>query len=127
VIKFLRMLTFLPLNEIDALEQAMTKPDYVPNTAQKRLAEAVTRYMAMWQPLHTACDGLAVHGSAEAGLAAVYCISLFMAEIGACTPACMLSTFMRFAGSARAWAGDASMAYILRAGLCMERKACNKH
>jgi hypothetical protein len=57
VIKFLRMLTFLPLNEIDALEQAMTKPDYVPNTAQKRLAEAVTRYMDhVWQPLHTACD-----------------------------------------------------------------------
>lgn len=53
VIKFLRMLTFLPLPEIDALEQAMTKPDYVPNTAQKRLAEAVTRYIAMWQPLHT--------------------------------------------------------------------------
>jgi tyrosyl-tRNA synthetase len=43
VIKFLRMLTFLPLDEIDALEQAMSQPDYVPNTAQKRLAEAVTR------------------------------------------------------------------------------------
>lgn len=37
------MLTFLPLEEIDALEQAMAKPDYVPNTAQKCLAEAVTR------------------------------------------------------------------------------------
>lgn len=44
VIKFLRMLTFLPLEEIDALEQAMAKPDYVPNTAQRCLAEAVTRY-----------------------------------------------------------------------------------
>lgn len=43
VIKFLRMLTFLPLEEIDALEQAMRQPDYVPNTAQRRLAEAVTR------------------------------------------------------------------------------------
>lgn len=45
VIKFLRMLTFLPLDEIDALEQAMSQPDYVPNTAQKRLAEAVTRFV----------------------------------------------------------------------------------
>lgn len=44
VIKFLRMLTFLPLDEVDALEQAMLQPDYVPNTAQKRLAEAVTRW-----------------------------------------------------------------------------------
>ena len=43
VIKFLRMLTFLPLEEIDALEQAMSQPDYAPNTAQRRLAEAVTR------------------------------------------------------------------------------------
>jgi tyrosyl-tRNA synthetase len=45
VIKFLRMLTFLPLEEIDALEQDMSKPDYVPNTAQQRLAEAVTRWV----------------------------------------------------------------------------------
>jgi hypothetical protein len=48
VIKFLRMLTFLPLDEIDALEQAMSKPDYVPNTAQQRLAEAVTRWVFAW-------------------------------------------------------------------------------
>lgn len=47
VIKFLRMLTFLPLDEVDALEQAMSQPDYVPNTAQKRLAEAVTRWAAL--------------------------------------------------------------------------------
>jgi tyrosyl-tRNA synthetase len=46
VIKFLRMLTFLPLEEIDAMEQAMARPDYAPNTAQKRLAEAVTRWVA---------------------------------------------------------------------------------
>lgn len=45
VIKFLRMLTFLPLEEIDAMEQAMGKPDYAPNTAQKCLAEAVTRWV----------------------------------------------------------------------------------
>lgn len=43
MIKFLRMLTFLPLEEISALEEAMSKPEYVPNTAQRCLAEAVTR------------------------------------------------------------------------------------
>jgi tyrosyl-tRNA synthetase len=43
VIKFLRMLTFFPLNEIDALETDMALPGYVPNTAQRKLAEAVTR------------------------------------------------------------------------------------
>lgn len=43
VIKFLRMLTFLPLEDINALEAAMAQPDYVPNTAQRQLAEAVTR------------------------------------------------------------------------------------
>jgi tyrosyl-tRNA synthetase len=47
VIIFLRMLTFLPLEEIDAMEQAMARPDYAPNTAQKRLAEAVTRWVAV--------------------------------------------------------------------------------
>lgn len=54
VIKFLRMLTFLPLEEIDAMEQAMGKPDYAPNTAQKLLAEAVTRWVSR--------AGLAQHG-----------------------------------------------------------------
>lgn len=43
VIKFLRMLTFIPLEEIAEIETDMQKPDYVPNSAQKRLAEAVTR------------------------------------------------------------------------------------
>ncbi|KAF8071273.1 Tyrosine--tRNA ligase [Scenedesmus sp. PABB004] len=45
VIKFLRMLTFLPLHEIDALEAAMAGPGYAPNTAQRLLAEAVTRFV----------------------------------------------------------------------------------
>lgn len=57
VIKFLRMLTFLPLEEIDALQQSMSSAGYVPNTAQRRLAEAVTRCggqssrPGLWQPL----------------------------------------------------------------------------
>eukprot|EP00775_Hariotina_reticulata_P008642 gene8642-8823_t len=45
VIKFLRMLTFLPLKEIEVLELAMASPEYVPNTAQRKLAEAVTRFV----------------------------------------------------------------------------------
>ncbi|KXZ43833.1 hypothetical protein GPECTOR_79g112 [Gonium pectorale] len=45
VVKLLRMLTFLPLEEIAALEAAMAAPGYVPNTAQRRLAEEVTRFV----------------------------------------------------------------------------------
>lgn len=43
VIHMLKMLTFLELEEIHAIERQMGAPDYVPNTAQKRLAEEVTR------------------------------------------------------------------------------------
>ncbi len=43
--KFLKMLTFLPLEEIDAITEAMKAVDYKPNTAQKRLAEEVTRFV----------------------------------------------------------------------------------
>ncbi|KAG2485358.1 hypothetical protein HYH03_015851 [Edaphochlamys debaryana] len=45
VIKLLKMLTFLPLSEVDALQAAMGQPGYVPNTAQRRLAEEVTRFV----------------------------------------------------------------------------------
>lgn len=45
VIKFLKMLTFVPLEEIHQLEVDMTQPKYVPNTAQRRLAEEVTRFV----------------------------------------------------------------------------------
>ena len=41
--KMFRMLTFLPLEEIEEIESAMRRQGYVPNTAQKRLAEEVTR------------------------------------------------------------------------------------
>ncbi len=43
VLKMLRMLTFLELEEIRKIEAAMHRNDYVANTAQKRLAEEVTR------------------------------------------------------------------------------------
>lgn len=43
VVKFLKTLTFLPLDQVEHIAEEMQKPDYVPNTAQKRLAEEVTR------------------------------------------------------------------------------------
>lgn len=43
VIKLMRMLTFMELEEIMHIEQQMKRSDYHPNSAQKRLAEEVTR------------------------------------------------------------------------------------
>lgn len=45
VIRFLKVLTFLDLEEIDLLERDMERPGYAPNTAQRRLAEEVTRFV----------------------------------------------------------------------------------
>jgi len=45
VVKFLKMLTFVPLKEIAAIEASMGADDYIPNTAQWRLAEEVTRFV----------------------------------------------------------------------------------
>ncbi|KAA8491097.1 Tyrosine--tRNA ligase [Porphyridium purpureum] len=42
VIKFLRRLTFLPMEQIDAVEQSMSQPEYVANDAQRLLAEQLT-------------------------------------------------------------------------------------
>lgn len=42
VIRLLKALTFVDSEEITALESSMKRQDYVPNTAQKRLAEEVT-------------------------------------------------------------------------------------
>jgi tyrosyl-tRNA synthetase len=43
VIKMMCMLTFMEMDEIRKYQALMQNPDYVPNTAQKRLAEEVTR------------------------------------------------------------------------------------
>lgn len=43
VIKLMRLLTFMEMDEIRKYEAMMQQSDYVPNTAQKRLAEEVTR------------------------------------------------------------------------------------
>lgn len=43
VIRLMRMLTFMELEEIAEYEQAIKSSEYVPNTAQKRLAEEMTQ------------------------------------------------------------------------------------
>jgi tyrosyl-tRNA synthetase len=43
VIRLMKALTFVAMEEISALEASMKRQDYVPNTAQKKLAEEVTR------------------------------------------------------------------------------------
>ncbi len=43
VIKMMQMLTFMEMNEIREYEAMLGKTDYVPNTAQRRLAEELTR------------------------------------------------------------------------------------
>lgn len=43
VIKLLKMVTFVDLEEIARIEASMKRSDYVPNTAQKRLAEEITK------------------------------------------------------------------------------------
>lgn len=45
VIRFMRMLTFLPLTKIAAIEASMSADGYHPNTAQRRLAEEVTKFV----------------------------------------------------------------------------------
>jgi len=54
VIRFMKMLTFLPLGDIEEMEAAMSrKSEYVPNTAQMKLAE-VTRFVHGEQGLEQA-------------------------------------------------------------------------
>ncbi|MBS0603962.1 MAG: tyrosine--tRNA ligase [Verrucomicrobia bacterium] len=43
VAKMMRVLTFMDLDEIRQIEEKMQEKDYIPNTAQKRLAEEMTR------------------------------------------------------------------------------------
>ncbi|KAK9292027.1 hypothetical protein L1049_019981 [Liquidambar formosana] len=45
VVRFLKILTFSDIEEINELEREMKSPGYVPNTAQHRLAEEVTRFV----------------------------------------------------------------------------------
>ncbi|KAL6178987.1 hypothetical protein ACLB2K_050503 [Fragaria x ananassa] len=45
VVRFLKILTFLDMNDIKEIESDMKRPGYLPNTAQGRLAEEVTRFV----------------------------------------------------------------------------------
>ncbi len=45
VIRFMKMLTFVPMEEIAEIETAMGAEGYVPNTAQRKLAEETTRFV----------------------------------------------------------------------------------
>lgn len=54
VINLMRLLTFMDMSEIRHIESWMRKPDYVPNTAQKRLAEEITRIVHGEEGLQTA-------------------------------------------------------------------------
>lgn len=54
VIQLMRMLTFMDMTEIRRYEKEMKEPGYVPNTAQKRLAEEVTRLVHGEDKLQTA-------------------------------------------------------------------------
>jgi tyrosyl-tRNA synthetase len=54
VIKLMRLLTFIDMAEIREYEAMMKRPDYIPNTAQKRLAEEVTKLVHGQEGLETA-------------------------------------------------------------------------
>ncbi|CAL5218529.1 g217 [Coccomyxa viridis] len=54
IMKFLRMLTFVPLEELETLEASMHEPGYRPNTAQRLLAAEVTRFVHGQQGLDQA-------------------------------------------------------------------------
>lgn len=45
VIKLMKMLTFMEMDEIRRFEHAMKQPDYTPNSAQRRLAEELTKLL----------------------------------------------------------------------------------
>ncbi len=45
VIRLLKMLSFLELSEIEKIEESMKSKEYLPNTAQKRLAEEVVLFV----------------------------------------------------------------------------------
>lgn len=62
VVRFLKMLTFLSLEEIAELEASMTAPGYVPNTVQRRLAEEVTRFVHGDEGLQQALKATEVNG-----------------------------------------------------------------
>jgi tyrosyl-tRNA synthetase len=78
VITFLKRLTFLDVREIAEIEEGMRQPGYRPNTAQRRLAEEVTRFVhgeeGLAQAL-TATQGLAPGAATKLDIAALEAIA----------------------------------------------------
>lgn len=56
VIKMMRILTFMEMDEINKYEELMKSPDYTPNLAQKKLAEEVTRLVHGQEKLNIALE-----------------------------------------------------------------------
>ena len=56
VIKLMRMLTFMNIEEIRHYEKMMKQTDYIPNTSQKRLAQEVTKIVHGEQSLKIALN-----------------------------------------------------------------------
>ncbi len=54
VIKMMKMLTFMPMKEIKEYEAMLASPDAIPNRAQRRLAEELTRLIHGEEGLATA-------------------------------------------------------------------------
>lgn len=65
VIKFLKMLTFVSLEDIAALEAHMAEPGYRPNTAQRLLAQEVTRFVHGPEGLQQAEEATQVRSSSS--------------------------------------------------------------
>jgi tyrosyl-tRNA synthetase len=81
VVKFLKCLTFLPLQDIKEIEASMAGPDYVSNSAQRRLAEEVTRIVHGEEGVRVALAATAVAnpgGSAALSAAALEAVALDM-------------------------------------------------
>lgn len=86
VIKLMRLLTFMEMSEIREYEALMDRSDYVPNTAQKKLAEEITRIVHGNEGLEIA---LKVTQTALPGAKTVLDSSLFEA-LGQDMPSCQL-------------------------------------
>jgi len=86
VIKMMRMLTFMEMDEIESYEKQMGRADYLPNTAQKRLAEEVTRIVHGEEGVATA---LKVTEGAAPGTSALLSANIFR-EIAGDMPSIVL-------------------------------------
>lgn len=86
VIKLMRLLTFMDMSEIREYEAMMGQSDYVPNTAQRKLAEEITRIVHGDEGLQIA---LKVTQAALPGAKTVLDTSIFEA-LGEDMPSCQL-------------------------------------